>query len=151
MTWATVAAKNVGDLIGGDDWSAIKGNFDEIGGAWTGYSPTLGGTGWAVGNGTVDGAYRLLGKRLEGRAYFQFGSTSTAGAGGATFTIPTGTTVGEPQMCACAAFDDGADLAYGAAAIIEGSATVIKTSVTSSLFTFATSDLIVVKFGLELT
>jgi hypothetical protein len=58
-------------------------------GAWTAYTPTLGGTGWAIGNGTAAGAYCQIGKIVHFRARIVFGSTSTAGAGASpTFTIP---------------------------------------------------------------
>jgi len=49
-------------------------------GAWTAYTPTLGGTGWAIGDGTVLGAYCQIGKVVFFRASVTFGSTSTFGA-----------------------------------------------------------------------
>lgn len=49
-------------------------------GAWTAYTPTLGGTGWAIGNGTADGHYLQIGKVVMVRGIFTFGSTSTFGA-----------------------------------------------------------------------
>lgn len=57
-------------------------------GAWTAYTPALGGTGWAVGNGAVAGAYRQIGKLVFFWASFTLGSTSTTGAGSLAFTIP---------------------------------------------------------------
>jgi hypothetical protein len=121
----------------------------ELGGAWTGYTPTLGGSGWALGNGTIDGAYRLIGKRLVGRCYLQFGSTSTAGAGGLTFTLPTGTPVAEPQACTVAVYDDSAGDTFAASGFLPASTATITTSVDSTLITFATDDVIAVQFEIE--
>ncbi len=148
MTWQTLTNRATGDLIPEGDWDQLLENLSEIGGAWTAYTPTLGG--WTQGNGTVDGAYRLAGKRLLGRCYFSFGSTSAAAASGATFTLPTGTPVAEPQSVDVVAFDDSAGVVYAAAGLVPASTATITTSVTSSLFTFATSDLIVVNFAVEI-
>lgn len=58
-------------------------------GAWVSYVPVLGGTGWAIGNGTAIGAYCQIGKVVHFRARIVFGSTSTAGASASpTLTIP---------------------------------------------------------------
>jgi hypothetical protein len=58
-------------------------------GAWTAYTPTLGGTGWALGNGTATGAYCQIGKVVHFRATITFGSTSTFGASAnPTATLP---------------------------------------------------------------
>ncbi len=57
-------------------------------GAWTSYTPTLGGTGWALGNGTVAGAYCQIGKILVFRANITFGSTSTYGSTALTVSLP---------------------------------------------------------------
>ena len=57
-------------------------------GAWTAYTPVLGGTGWALGNGSVIGAYRQLGKVVHFRFQITFGSTSTFGSAQLTVTVP---------------------------------------------------------------
>jgi hypothetical protein len=57
-------------------------------GAWTAYTPTLGGTGWALGNGTSSGFYCQIGKIILWRAIMTFGSTSTFGSTELTVTIP---------------------------------------------------------------
>ena len=56
-------------------------------GAWTAYTPTLGG--WTQGNGTVEGRYMKIGKTVHFRAIFTFGSTSAAAANDVTFTLPS--------------------------------------------------------------
>lgn len=70
-----------------DNAGLITGTGTSLG-AWTAYTPALGGTGWAIGNGTVAGAYRQIGKMVFFWASFTMGSTSTSGAGALAFTIP---------------------------------------------------------------
>lgn len=62
-----------------DNAGLITGSGTSLG-AWTAYTPTLGGTGWAIGNGTATGAYCQIGKLIFFRAEIVFGSTSTFGA-----------------------------------------------------------------------
>jgi len=58
-------------------------------GAWTAYTPTLGGTGWAIGDGTTVAAYCQIGKIVHFRVTITFGSTSTFGAAAApTVSLP---------------------------------------------------------------
>jgi hypothetical protein len=57
-------------------------------GAWTAYTPTLSGTGWAIGNGTVTGAYCQIGKVIHFRFDLVFGSTTTAGASALSVSAP---------------------------------------------------------------
>jgi hypothetical protein len=60
-----------------------------IGAAWTAYTPTLGGTGWAIGAGVVTAAYCQIGKTVHFRIAITFGSGSTAGTGTFNLTLPT--------------------------------------------------------------
>jgi hypothetical protein len=60
-------------------------------GAWTAYTPTLGGTGWALGNGTADAKYCQVGKIVIFRIRITFGSTSTFGAGALQVSLPVST------------------------------------------------------------
>lgn len=57
-------------------------------GAWTSYTPTIGGTGWAVGNGTLTSNYCQIGKTVFFRIYFITGSTTTYGTTALTWTLP---------------------------------------------------------------
>jgi len=58
-------------------------------GAWTSYTPTLGGSGWAIGNGNVTGSkYCRIGKTVDFAAFVSFGTTSTFGAGQLTLSLP---------------------------------------------------------------
>jgi hypothetical protein len=54
--------------------------------AWTTYSPTLSGTGWVKGSGTITGRYALLGKMVMAEIVYVF---STAGGGAAGSGAPT--------------------------------------------------------------
>lgn len=55
------------------------------GGAWTSYTPTFANT--TLGNGTVTGAYILIGKTVHFRARFVLGTTSAV-ASGPTVSLP---------------------------------------------------------------
>lgn len=55
---------------------------------WTAYTPTLAGTGWALGDGTASGVYCQVGKLIAFRALITFGSTSTFGTGSPNLTVP---------------------------------------------------------------
>jgi hypothetical protein len=77
-------------------------------GAWTAYTPTLGGTGWALGNGTLGFFYCQIGKIVMVRGIITFGSTSTFGGAALTVSLPvtgrTGQMVNYPGIT-CAARD----------------------------------------------
>jgi hypothetical protein len=49
-------------------------------GAWTSYTPTIGGTGWALGSATVAAAYCQIGKVVHVRCRVVFAADSTFGA-----------------------------------------------------------------------
>lgn len=63
-------------------------------GAWTAYTPTLGGTGWAIGNGTATGAYCQIGKIVVFRVKVAFGTTSTFGTAQPTISLPVNLSAG---------------------------------------------------------
>ncbi len=54
--------------------------------AWTSYTPTLSGTGWVKGSGTIEGRYVKLGKIVIAEIQYTF---STAGGGAAGSAVPT--------------------------------------------------------------
>lgn len=67
----------------------VRDNLKAISDPWTSYTPTLGGTGWALGNGTLSGAYLQVGKLVHFRADFKIGSSTTkGGASSPTLTLP---------------------------------------------------------------
>lgn len=57
-------------------------------GAWTAYTPTLGGTGWAIGNGTSYGAFCQIGKTVFYKIRIDFSTTSTFGGSNLTISRP---------------------------------------------------------------
>lgn len=68
----------------GSAWKPLVSN------AQIGYTPTVGGTGWSLGNGISNGVYSQYGNLVFFSAIVEFGSTSTFGAG------PGGLEVGLP-------------------------------------------------------
>jgi len=115
-------------------------------GAWTAYTPTLGGTGWAIGNGTRNGWYCQIGKIIHFFTEVTFGSTSTYGAGALTISAPVSILRG-PSFVALG-FD--ASLATRHSLFTVGNGANIEmyqgngnTAVTGTVpFTWATSDII---------
>jgi hypothetical protein len=81
LTFATTADGGISttEKMRIDSNGLITGTGTSLG-AWTAYTPTLGGTGWAIGDGTITGAYCQIGKLIFFRAQVDFGSTSTYGA-----------------------------------------------------------------------
>ena len=67
---------------------ATKTNFPAD--AWTVYTPTVtaDGGGFSLGNGTLSGRYKQLGKTVHFYAKFTFGSTTSPGAGHWNFSLP---------------------------------------------------------------
>lgn len=71
-------------------------NFASIGEAWISYTPTwtASGTAPAIGNGTLTGSYKKLGKLLFLKVRWIAGSTTTFGTGQYFFALPGGVTAG---------------------------------------------------------
>lgn len=55
---------------------------------WATYTPALGGTGWALGNGTATGSYTTIGRTTHFRGFIVFGTTTTYGAVSPTISVP---------------------------------------------------------------
>jgi hypothetical protein len=126
-------------------------------GAWTAYTPTLGGTGWAIGNGTVSVArYVQIGKMVHFRVRIAMGSTTTFGAVAVTVSLPVAM---QASWNEAAIFTGNVrDFSLGKRHVITGSATTttevsirylgtdgLQTDVTATApFTFTTDDVIIV-------
>jgi hypothetical protein len=126
-------------------------------GAWTAYTPTLGGTGWALGDGTSAGSYCQIGKVVHFRGQIVFGSTSTFGAGALTISLPVTrrSVAGSPQVDIRLS-DASVSKPYSAVAILGSGATTFTPNAyvsstagevnggltTSDPFTWASSDVI---------
>lgn len=69
---------------------AAGGTWREItdGDGLTSFTPTIAGTGFALGNGLIGGMWWTVINRIEWFMAWQYGSTSTSGAGPLTFTSP---------------------------------------------------------------
>lgn len=67
-------------------------DFFMSGGAWSAYTPALTAavTNPTVGNGSLIGRYRMYGKTVHFALEFVYGSTSTAGSGAWSFSLPPG-------------------------------------------------------------
>lgn len=126
-------------------------------GAWTAYTPTLGGTGWAIGDGAAYGHYCRVGKIVHFRVLITLGATSTAGAGIATITGPvtSANTVTYSEFQTSYYDASGTTIYTGAARMDANSTTIRLRAISSSVgaltavvtttpFTWATTDSIIV-------
>lgn len=96
---------------------------------WTSYTPTLGGTGWAVGNGTLTGRACMTADRVDFSIRLVLGSTSTAGAGNPTLTLPSATHAEWTERLmrastACSLFDTSASATNHGRAGFTGGSTI---------------------------
>lgn len=134
-------------------WADIlNANFAAIGAAWTSFTPTWAGGAPAIGNGTLTGAYLLLGKMLHLRIWLKAGGTTTFGASAWTFTLPASATVSgsHTQIIPFSAYDSSTSTWYAGMGFVGsvGSTSVINMrshGSTASVgpanpFTWATSD-----------
>lgn len=103
-------------IVGGEEYTTVTMDpgasalLNRLGGngAWTAYTPTLGGTGWAIGDGTASGRYWRLGNTVHYTAVIVFGSTSTYGAGASpTISLPVTQLAGRQSQCDVFATDSG--------------------------------------------
>lgn len=91
MPWTgTVPSFTAGAKNRGTDMQTMADIATTLTGAWTSYTPvwTANGTAVSLGNGTIVGAYRQLGKTVDARIVLTMGSTTTFGTSFYLFTIP---------------------------------------------------------------
>lgn len=77
-------------------------------GAFTAFTATIGGTGWAIGDGTIVTSYMRIGKLVIYKFAITFGTTSTYGSASLTLTLPVtmgGTVVSGQGMNTATFFD----------------------------------------------
>lgn len=93
---------------------------------WTAYTPLWSTTGTppAIGNGTLIGAYRQMGKTVLCRFYMLAGSTTTFGTGGWRFTLPFAIGVNAQSM-------------FGVTYLLGGATNMICASIPSGSITIA--------------
>jgi hypothetical protein len=91
-----VVAETDTDLL----WRSDGTNWRQLAlvdGAWTAYSPTVGG--WTIGNGSVSGSrWRQSGKTVNVRCLFTVGSTTTVATGPITLTLPVAAAYAAPAQ-----------------------------------------------------
>lgn len=141
--WADGVVVNASDFD-----THIKG-FANAFGALGSYTPTLGGTGWALGNGTATGKYLQVQKMVYVRARITFGSTSTYGSAALTISLPV--TPADTQLLTGRVVDVSAGATCAFVAVTSGATVVsrlLDTAPTSAgltstaPMTFASGDIV---------
>jgi hypothetical protein len=88
VTFASLPTVGAGAKLTASYLASIKANFDELGDAWTAYTPVVTGTGWVAGNATLIGGWIEINNWVEGRFTITIGSTTTVGTGAYSITLP---------------------------------------------------------------
>lgn len=88
QAWQNSGASNVASMDPAGKLTVA--DFFMTGGVWTAYTPVLTAatTNPTIGNGSIIGRYALYGKTVHFAMEFVFGSTSTAGSGAWSFSLP---------------------------------------------------------------
>jgi hypothetical protein len=89
---------------------SIQLNGSDIATAWTSYTPTWtsnGGSQPALNNGTITGAYKIIGKTCFVRVKLNPGSTTTFGAGALLFGLPVNAASPDGIQFPCSIMDQG--------------------------------------------
>lgn len=150
FTTTGLTASVGGKITAGTYWNGQVDALIDGFQAGTSYTPTLGGTSWSLGNGTVSGTYTQIGKQVFFNSTVTFGSTSGYGSGSLTISLPA--TPVATHIGHCRAFDTSAGTSYGGELIIStaGTATPLVTPaaaggssrglISTVPFTWATGD-----------
>lgn len=90
---------------------------------WTSYAPVWSASGTApvLGNGTLSGAYRQVGKTVTARGQLTMGSSTTFGSGGYRVSVPVAARSGSVSESAGVLwiFDSGVQTKVGACAFVD--------------------------------
>lgn len=142
---ATVPSILAGDVPTGADWQAVLDELTAIQGAWTTYAVvwTTGGTAPALGNGSLTGSYRRVGKAVDAQIVLTAGSTTTFGTQFWSFSLPV-TAARTQQVGACVLNDASVNQLAGSS-LIFATTTVTPVGSTGSVtnvipFTWTTND-----------
>ena len=142
-----------------DNAGLITGTGTSLG-AWTAYTPTLGGTGWAIGDGTAAGYYCKIGKIVHWYALITLGASSTAGASPLTVSTPV-TIVANSINTQVKVQDVSAGTDYGNVTAVGGTTAVTPVAAngangayssyytTTAPFTWATGDTVLIRATAE--
>jgi len=120
-----------GDPIPASELNTISGAFS----TWT---PTIGGTGWALGNGTVAGRYKKVGRVIVAGFSITWGGTSTFGGSALTVSAPATAVTGMAATGSGIAVDTGTS-GYDLTTFIASAGTVINLYAKSAAGTYVTS------------
>lgn len=109
-------------------------NFAHLGGAWTSFTPTLTATTTnpTVGNGTLTGGYMQAGKLLVVSYSWTFGSSSAAGSGTYSFTLPNSLTSAARKQVISGYLLDSGTAHYVAVGVVGVSSTTFPIAVDGS-------------------
>lgn len=91
MAWSTPATWVAGIPTVANFNTRIRDQFNALGDAWATYTPawTASTTNPTLGNGTLNGFYREIGKTIDYRIELTIGSTTTFGSGSYRLSLPT--------------------------------------------------------------
>lgn len=106
----------------------LNANFAELGAAWTAFTPAMtfsGGGSLTIGNGTIAGAYRQIGKTLDVNISLVVGSTTSFGTNDWRFTLPNSLTSAARRQCGSAFGNDVGTAFRTGVAWVEPSTTYI--------------------------
>jgi len=105
---STLPTLYAGLIPDGDDFTILADALHGVADAWTSYVPVWSATGTApaVGNGSIVGAYKQVGKWVETRGLLTMGSTTTYGTGVWRFTLPV-TALGTEYVGCAQLLDSG--------------------------------------------
>lgn len=105
--------------------------------AWTSYTPawTSSGTAPVLGNGTISGKYRRLGKTVEARVTLTMGSTTTFGTGAYLLSLPVAAVSVAPRAIGAAWFLDFGTAAKEGTAPVDGTLSVVALSASGAQVT----------------
>ena len=90
MAWTSPRTYVAGEVITASILNTDhRDNLKAIGDPWTAYTPTWTGTGFAIGNGTITGAWLSAGKLTLFRFIATIGTTTTVGTGAYSIGLPS--------------------------------------------------------------
>lgn len=144
----------------------LNANWAYLAGAWETYTPTWAGSGGtpAIGNGTLTGRFRKMGKTLDVKILLVWGSTTTGNTSTSwTFSLPSGVTLqaatAHQDFCPAYMVDNDTGVRHHYHARTTGGSAVLAVNAadggssnvgSTSPFTWATSDILVIKGTFEL-
>lgn len=108
MAWSSVTTPVTGTPASSSAFGIpVAGNMAILGGAWSTYTPTL--TNITLGNGTLAGRYRAVGKTVDFLITLTFGSTTSITGSNSKMTLPVTALSGNWTSGDCAGYDTSAN------------------------------------------